>query len=151
MTDPKTHKLLLAEGDFPELQPGDCLMVTALQRPGYGKPPSVTLETHDAYPQGLDAGPYNEAHAGSPGDVERALKLQLGSLAERLGCRLVGPQEMAVLDAAAALPDRDLVTVAACPDPRDVGAALARAEVARRTGTTVAEVTAAIGRLTGKG
>ncbi len=85
----KIHKLMLAEGPFPELQPGDCLMVTELQRPGYGEPPYVVLETHDAYPEGLDAGAFNEAHGGSPSDIERALKLQFGSFVERLGFRLV--------------------------------------------------------------
>jgi hypothetical protein len=73
----------------------------------------------------------------------RVLKLW----AESRGYRLIGPAEAAVLDAAAALPDRELVQVASCPDPRDVGAALARAEVARRTGTTVQDVAASIDRL----
>ncbi len=67
MSDPKAHKLLLAE-----------------------------LETHDAYPEGLDAGPFNEAHGGSPSDIERALKLQLGSLRERLGLPALSPEQFAI-------------------------------------------------------
>ncbi len=69
-------KIMLADGEFPQLQVGDCTVVTETQLPGFGVAPFVVLETHDAYPEGLTAGPYNEAHAGSPGDLERAALLK---------------------------------------------------------------------------
>lgn len=59
---------------------------------------------------GWAAGLFNEAHEGSPHDIERAAKLQLASLAERLGLRLIGPAESAVLDRVRDL-DRNSVTI----------------------------------------
>lgn len=79
---PKNFKLMLSDGAFPELYPGDCLMVTELQRPGHGEAPYVALETHAAYPFGLDEGPFNDAVRGSPSDLHRAMDLQLSSKAD---------------------------------------------------------------------
>lgn len=100
----KTVKVYVADGPFPELQPGDCLMVVELQRPAPGEAPYVGLEFHDAYPDGLDAGPFNEAHAGSPGDIERAVRLQVESAAARLGLRVVDAAAAAILDRIALVP-----------------------------------------------